>query len=359
MWGHVQPSPVAGVLHLVLRVVAVLVDVDVEHHAGVRDADLRLLLVRGGDGEVLREDRREDAPDPVGVELERLAELLDERARLLDDVGAGVRHDARHLHAVPPRALAHHVAVERVEDALVRELERVVQRAHRLGLQQRSDVVGLLGLGALLPPLLVERLVLVAAVAERAHRVDVEWVLALARRRHPLLHLGHVRLLVRLLAEVLEPRAELLVLLARVEVEERPRVALLVDDGLVLELVADVVRLGLAGGEDLAAPHPLERPLAVRLGAVVDARRAHLLRHGGGRLQPVGEDDVRVHCSDVEVVDDRRLLALGVVAELAEAGCDLFLDLVVVGDLGEGDAALVLDRVLQSLVEAVEEALWV
>ena len=36
-----------------------------------------------------------------------------------------------------------------------------------------------------------------------------------------------------------------------------------------------------------------------------------------------------------------------------------FLDLVVVRDLGEGDAALVLDRVLQSLVEAVEEALWV
>ena len=64
-----------------------------------------------------------------------------------------------------------------------------------------------------------------------------------------------------------------------------------------------------------------------------------------------------VHRAHIEVVDDRRLLALGVVAELAEAGCDLFLDLVVVGDLGEGDAALVLDRVLQSLVEAVEEAL--
>ena len=89
----------------------------------------------------------------------------------------------------------------------------------------------------------------------------------------------------------------------------------------------------------------------------MDARRAHLLGDRGGRLQPVGEDDVRVHRSDVEVVDDRRLLALGVVAELAEAGCDLFLDLVVVRDLGEGDAALVLDRVLQSLVEAVEEAL--
>lgn len=40
----------------------------------------------------------------------------------LDDVGAGVRHHARHFHGVPARALTHHVAVEGVEDALVGQL---------------------------------------------------------------------------------------------------------------------------------------------------------------------------------------------------------------------------------------------
>ena len=59
----------------------------------------------------------------VRFELERLADLLDEHARVLDDVGAVVRDHARHLHRVPARAAAHHVAVERVEDALVRQLQ--------------------------------------------------------------------------------------------------------------------------------------------------------------------------------------------------------------------------------------------
>ena len=45
----------------------------------------------------------------------------------LDDAGARVRDDARHLHGIPPRSLAHDVAVEGVENALVRKLEAVVQ----------------------------------------------------------------------------------------------------------------------------------------------------------------------------------------------------------------------------------------
>ena len=125
-----------GVEPLVLRVVVVAVDVDVEHDARVRDGHLGLRRVARREGVVLREGVREDAPDAVGVELERLADLLDERARLLDDRRAGVGDDARHLHRVPPRALPHDVAVEGVEDALVRELQRVVEHAHRLRLDQ-------------------------------------------------------------------------------------------------------------------------------------------------------------------------------------------------------------------------------
>lgn len=45
----------------------------------------------------------------VGVELERAAHLLDDLARAHDDVGAGVAHDARHLHAVPARAVRHEI----------------------------------------------------------------------------------------------------------------------------------------------------------------------------------------------------------------------------------------------------------
>ena len=41
----------------------------------------------------------------------------------LDDVGAGVGDHPGHLHAVPAGSLAHHVTVERVEDALVGQLQ--------------------------------------------------------------------------------------------------------------------------------------------------------------------------------------------------------------------------------------------
>lgn len=44
-----------------------------------------------------------------------------------DDGAAEVRGDAGHLHRSPARALAHHVAVEAVQNALVRQLETVVE----------------------------------------------------------------------------------------------------------------------------------------------------------------------------------------------------------------------------------------
>lgn len=70
------------ILGLVLRVVVHLVDVDVEHDARVRDAGRRLGWVGCGGDDGLREAGREHAPDAVRVELERLADLLDQRAGL-------------------------------------------------------------------------------------------------------------------------------------------------------------------------------------------------------------------------------------------------------------------------------------
>ena len=97
---------------------------------------------------------------------------------------------------------AHDVAVEGVEDALVRELQRVVQHDHAVGSLDLHRVTLLLRLAQLPLPHLHEALELVAPVAERAHCVHVERVLALADSRHPLLLAHHLRLLVRLPAVV-------------------------------------------------------------------------------------------------------------------------------------------------------------
>ena len=54
--------------------------------------------------------------------------LVAHSANLLDEVAARVCGDRRHLHGLPARALAHDVTVERVENALVRQLQRVEQQ---------------------------------------------------------------------------------------------------------------------------------------------------------------------------------------------------------------------------------------
>ena len=46
-----------------------------------------------------------------------------------------MRGDAGHLDGSPASALAHHVAVEAVENALVRQLQRVVEQNQRLRLR--------------------------------------------------------------------------------------------------------------------------------------------------------------------------------------------------------------------------------
>ena len=120
---------------MVLVVGEEVLDHNVEDGPRVRDGDL--LAGLGLDDVVLGERGRQHAPNAVGVELERPADALDNLARTRDDGGAGVANDARHLHGEPARPAAHHVAVKGVQDALVGQLQRVVQhclRVRHLGL---------------------------------------------------------------------------------------------------------------------------------------------------------------------------------------------------------------------------------
>lgn len=48
----------------------------------------------------------------------------------LDDLGASIGDYPRHLHAVPARTLAHDIAIEAVQNALVSQLQGVIQHHH-------------------------------------------------------------------------------------------------------------------------------------------------------------------------------------------------------------------------------------
>lgn len=48
----------------------------------------------------------------------------------LDDLGSSIGDDTCHLHAVPARPFAHDIAVEAVQDALVSQLQGVIQHHH-------------------------------------------------------------------------------------------------------------------------------------------------------------------------------------------------------------------------------------
>ena len=51
-----------------------------------------------------------------------------------------------HFHGIPTSASSHHITVERVQDTLVRELQRLVEDDHRVALFDLVSVVALLGL---------------------------------------------------------------------------------------------------------------------------------------------------------------------------------------------------------------------
>mmetsp|Transcript_45251 Transcript_45251/g.130668 ORF Transcript_45251/g.130668 Transcript_45251/m.130668 type:complete len:246 (-) Transcript_45251:2155-2892(-) len=150
----------------------------------------------------VREALRQHAPNAVGVQLDRQPHLLAELAGLADQVGACVCNNAGHLHRVPSGTFSHHVSVERVQDALVRELQGIIQQDHVLGLHLLHRVAALFGRLEILRPLLGQAFEHVPTIAEVAHGVDVKGVLPLAHRVRLVLVHRALQPLVRLLREL-------------------------------------------------------------------------------------------------------------------------------------------------------------
>mmetsp|Transcript_126764 Transcript_126764/g.370517 ORF Transcript_126764/g.370517 Transcript_126764/m.370517 type:complete len:251 (+) Transcript_126764:989-1741(+) len=217
----------------------------------------------------VREALRQEAPDAVRVQLQRKPHLLAELPGLANEVGARVGHDARHLHGVPPRTLAHDVPVEGVEDALVRQLQRVVEEHHVLCFHLLRHVAALLRLLEVLVPLLRLPLEHVAPVTEVSHRVDVEGVLPLAHSVRLVLVDRALEAPVGLLRELahgLGDLSSLLLLheLAPLHAADLARhVLVVVPPLLVLHLVHDGLHICTRGHVQLAAPLPVHGPLAL------------------------------------------------------------------------------------------------
>ena len=350
---------------LILVVCALQRGQAVEHGARVGDGELLLVhALLGLERELLGEGPREAAPDTVRVQLQGLADVVDQPLGHLNDLRACVRHHARHLHRVPARTLAHDVPVEGVEDALVRQLERVEQSHHVLRLLHRDGVAAFLRVAQLTLPRLVQALVLVPAVAEVLHGVDIEAILALTDTRH--LTLGD-RLVQHALVNLLAVHLKTVLLRRRLllvrEVRPVPRapVARAVRLGgklLSLELRLDGGIVRRRGGVVLASPEPLHLAKAGLTRPVEVTRGAHVLGDHRRGLEPVGEDDVWVHRRDVEVVDERLGHLDRVVPQVHQLLGDGGAYLVVVLDVFRRHLlTLVVQRVLEILVEGVEQAL--
>ena len=88
----------------------------------------------------------------------------------------------------------------------------------------------------------------------------------------------------------------------------------------------------------VAAPLPRHVALAVVLQTIEVARRTVLLRHDGAGLQAVGEDDVGVHGSYIQMQDLWILLALRRVSQHLQRRYDLLLDLIIVFDFRSLDS---------------------
>lgn len=305
------------------------------------------------------ERARQHAPDTVRVEFERSPDLLDEFPRHLDDGRARQAGDAGHLHRVPTSTLAHDVAVERVEDTLVRELERVIQDDHRLGLDDFGDGTACGRLVEVLLPILVQTFVRVTAVTEGPDGVDVEGVLALADDRLLGLDLGLLRLGVHLARVIAESLVEQARLLGRRQIDESTRglARPLWRELLLLERVPDHLVLAERGREVFASPCPLHATLALLARPIEIACGAVGFRHDRIGLKSIGQHDVGVHGGDVEMVDERRVLPQRSIAQLLEHRDDLTLDLVVILDVLDRNrlAALLRESERQSVVEIVDE----
>ena len=180
----------------------------------------------------------------------------------------------------------------------MRKLQRVVQDDKVLALLDARSIASLFGILEIDAPLFCEPLVFVAPVAEAAHSVDVERVLALANVCCAQFGLGVMHAFVHLVGILLDTLSDF-----------RRRGAEVV--GVVLELPCNLPHLAVGRGKELTAPRPVHLAATFHFRVVEVAARAVLLRHHRRRLQPVCENDVRIHGGHVQVINVRLLLALG------------------------------------------------
>src|ERR1700722_8906788 len=100
---------------------------------------------------------------------------------------------------MPSRAFAHNVTIERVEDAFVCQLERVVNNNHLLRLVDFCNGSTLVNeVVQILLPGFEKPLVFISPVAKSPNSVDVKRILSLANDCLPRLDLGVLDLLVDL-----------------------------------------------------------------------------------------------------------------------------------------------------------------
>ena len=107
-----------------------------------------------------------------------------------------------------------------------------------------------------------------------------------------------------------------------------------------------------------ASPRPLHFSQASFTWTVKITRRANIFVHVRHRLQPIGQDDVRVHRRDVQVINQRIYLAVRVIAQFLQLLHDAFSNLFVVFDvIFRRSFTFVLQRVPQIVVNGVDEFL--
>mmetsp|Transcript_50911 Transcript_50911/g.118621 ORF Transcript_50911/g.118621 Transcript_50911/m.118621 type:complete len:361 (-) Transcript_50911:1619-2701(-) len=255
------------------------------------------------------------APNAISVQLQGQAHLFTELSRLANEVGSRVCDNARHLHRVPTSSLAHDVAVERVQNAFVSELQRVIEKHHVLGFVLCNHIAAFFGFLQLLVPLFGLSLEHVPPVTEVEDCVDIERILTLADNVPAVLVHRALQPLVGLLRELsycLGDLGDLLPLfqLAPLHTMGFPSLLVLLHVAVlvILHLVNDGADISPFGHVKVTTPLPIHLPLAIVGGIVVAAGVAELLRYDGHRLKPVRQNDVGIHCPHVQVVDQREVI---------------------------------------------------
>ena len=215
----------------------------------------------------------------------------------------------------------------------MRQLKRIIQHNHICRLLDFDDVPALFRFVQIVLPLLILPFVHVATITKRLHGVDVEWVFShadtrLFRRRHRFLHNLSINFL------RIQLQALLLLLLLLFVRKFSPRslwaTGMRRRKLINLQLRLDGGILARRRGKVLTTPNPFHLTQASLTRSVVIARGAYILIDDSRRLQAVRQNNVRVHCCYVQVINQRFHVQIWVVAKVLELLGDLRTNLIVI-----------------------------